>query len=224
MKRHTCFAILVMLLMVLIIPAIAVADTIMLNSNLSSNESNNKSGGNVKIEWPHPEWQQNGVDYFWISYADTGYPPGDIPHANWPADATIPGEPTAIFYESFVLPYDYNAGSIRIWADDTTGIWIGNKDSGSQDWTSLVGANPVQGQYCAEGAIGCLPSTGLTIDLGNLTAGLYALRFDTYQRQSGPFGLMYSGSIISQPVPEASSLLLFATGLGLVCLIMHRHR
>jgi hypothetical protein len=228
MKRRTCFAMLVMSLTVLMIPSIALADTIILNSDLSGNESNNISSGNVRILWPHPMWQPNGVDYFWISYADTGYPPSNAPTPNdpWPADATIPGKPTAIFYESFVLPYDSNTGSIKVWADDTTGVWIGGRSSGNQGylWTSLVSANPVQGIYCADGPIGCVPGNGLSIDLTNLTAGLYTLKFDAYQRQSGPFGIMYTGSIDSQPVPEASSLILLATGLGLVGLIICRHR
>jgi hypothetical protein len=230
MKRRTCFALFIMSLTVLMIPAIAVADTIILNSDLSRNESNNISSGNVKILWPHPEWQPNGADYFWISYADTGYPPDypdgtPRPHDPWPADATIPGEPTAIFFESFVLPYDNNTGSIRVWADDTAGVWIGNKNSGDPSylWTLLVAANFKKGPYCADGPIGCMPDNGLTIDLGSLTTGLYALRFDAYQLRNGPFGIMYTGSIDSRPIPEPSSLLLLATGFGLICLIVHRH-
>jgi hypothetical protein len=228
MKRRTCFAMLVMSLTVLMIPAIALADTIILNSDLSGNESNNISSGNVRVLWPHPMWQPNGVDYFWISYADTGYPPSNAPTPNdpWPADATIPGQPTAIFFESFILPYDSNTGSIKVWADDTTSVWIGSKSPGAQDylWAMLVGANPVQGPYCATSPIGCVPSNGLTIDLGNLTAGSYELRFDVYQRYFGPFGLMYSGSINSNPVPEPSTLLLFAAGFGLICMTVLRHR
>ena len=124
-------------------PAIAVADTITLNSDLI-NESNNITGTNVKITWLHPEWEPNGVNYFWISYADTGYPPGDIPHATWPDNASIPGDPTAVFLESFVLPYQNNTGSITVWADDTASVWIGSDNS----WTLLKEANPVQGLYC----------------------------------------------------------------------------
>jgi hypothetical protein len=240
MITRSGFAILLLLLAALALPAMAVADTILLNSDLY-NESNNITGNNVRITWLYPldisgqhGWQPNGADYFWVSYADTGYPPSNVnaPSPDWPPDVPdpivlpSPNQPTAIFYESFILPYEINTGSVTVWADDTARVYLGSRKKAGTGylWTLLWDANPIQDSNCAKGPIGCEPSEGLTINLTDLDlrAGDYQLRLDAYQRDEGPFGVMYGGSIESQPVPELSSLLLLATGLGAVCLAMRR--
>jgi hypothetical protein len=229
-------AIFLLSLVALMIPAAAIADTIQLNSDLW-NEENNRTGTNSKILWPYPlddsghGWQPNGADYFWISYADTGYPPG-APPPDWPSDVPNPivlpwpEEPTAVFYETFILPYTINTGAVTVWADDTARVYLGRKreSSGDYHWKLLWDANPIQDSFCADGKIGCEPGEGLNINFNglHLWAGDYRLRIDAYQRNDGPFGIMYGGSIESQPVPELSSLFMLATGLAAVCLALRR--
>ncbi len=240
--RSSVYIQLIIILVLLAIPSIALADSIFLNSDLF-NESNNRAidNKNVKIAAPYPlygtddGWQQNGSDYFWVSYADTGYPEycyQGTENPLWPVDVPDPivlpnpNPPTAIFYESFSLPFNLNIGSVTIWADDTARVYLGNYTNGSYLWTLLADAYPIQGNYCADEPIGCRPSNGLTLDLTNLhlSAGDYQLRLDAYQRNNGPFGVLYTGSINSQPVPEPSSLLLLATGAIAVCFYARRRR
>ncbi len=234
MKKHRSFisTASLLLLAAMLCPAVATAGIIPLNSDLQ-NESNSITGANVQIKWLYPAtgsdpntgWQPNGADYFWVSYADTGYPPnpaGDSgqPPQNWPVNVPDPivlpnpNAPTATFYEYFALPYDINTGSIRIWADDTARVHL-NKKNNAGDYellTLLMDANPNQGVYCAAGSIGCTPAAAGIFDLGSLhlAAGAYQLQLDAYQRSSGPFGVLYSGSINSHPVPEPSLMLLLS--------------
>jgi hypothetical protein len=243
MRTHQWFKAFLILLAVVILPAAASADAILLNSDLSDNEWNSITGDNVRISFPHPDWMQNGTDYFWVSYQDTGYPPvpagmdsGDVvaPGTDyfrysyiWPENVIDFNSPTAIFYESFSLPYEINTGKLTIWADDTAGVYLGSRNSnGIYDFNLLAAPNPIQSDRCADGKIGCLEENGLLIDLTsyNLGAGDYQFRFETFQRGGGPFGIMYTGFMDSQPVPEPSTLLLLAGGLGCIGFLRRRKK
>jgi len=244
MRNHGSFIriTVIICLAILAIPAIAMADSIVLKSNLVNewNVRNGNTGPNVKITAPYPlsgtddGWEQNGSDYFWVSYADTGYPDEcyqGIDNPLWPSNVrgtiTLPNPepPTAVFYESFSLPYDINTGSVTIWADDTARVYLGKKDNiGDYIWTLLMDANPIQGTYCADGPIGCTPSNGQTFNFNNLhlASGDYELQLDAYQRNEGPFGVLYTGSIDSEPIPEPSSLLLLASSAAVICFLSRR--
>jgi hypothetical protein len=245
-NHHSLISIQVVIILTLLaIPSIALADSIIFKSDLN-NEGNNITGNNVQISYLYPTtggdpqtgWQSNGSDYFWVSYADTGNPPvlnNNINYSIWPADVTDPitlgnpAQPTAVFYETFSLPYDFNTGFVTIWADDTARVYINKKNNtGSYDqWALLTDANPVNGDYCANGSIGCIPANFGLFNLSelHLEAGDYQLQLDAYQRRGGPFGVLYTGSINSQSVPdvpEPSSLLLLATGAATLCFIARR--
>jgi hypothetical protein len=239
MRTHR-FIQVIIILALLAIPSIALADSIILNSDLvnesyertviTGNTTTKMSGPTVKINDPYPQigtdggWKQNESDYFWVSYDQTGYPDYCYEGENnplWPKDTPLTDPATAIFYESFTLPYDFNTGSVTIWADDTARVYLDKLNDGVDPWL-LWDVYQRQGTFCAAGAIGCIPSAGKTLDLTslNLTAGDYQLRLDVYQRNQGPFGVLYHGSINS--VPEPSSLLLLASGALALCFFVRR--
>jgi hypothetical protein len=226
MMKYKKLMLFLMVVAAITLPVAAKADTILLNSDLL-NEGNNLTGSNVQIAYPHPEWMPNGSDYFWISYQDTGYPPFPDSQDTWPENDF--DNPAAIFYESFFLPYEINTGRMTLWADDTASVYLGSMNAGGSgyDYELLQTASFHQTQYCTEGGIGCIPEAGVTLDLAalGLVSGNYQFRMDVYQLGSGPFGLMYSGSMDStQPVPEPSTLLLLSTGLGAIGLIWRRKK
>ncbi len=203
----------------------AEATSISLNSDLIS-ESNSVTGTNQAIGVA-PVWHPNGSHYFWISYADTGMP-GTISPPNVLNPITLPNPhpPTAVFYEFFTLPSSVNTGEITVWADDTTRVYIDRLETASlptsivESWL-LIDANPLQDHYCADGAIGCTTNESAIFDLSalNLPAGSYQIRLEAYQRAGGPFGVMYTGSVSSEEVPEPATLFLFGAGLATLILM-----
>jgi len=199
--------------------------TVFLNSDLHS-EFNNLTGTNVAITPVPAVWEPNGGSYFWISYDQTGF--GGIAAPNVTGAITLPNPapPTAIFYEDFTVDGPVTSGGLVVWADDTARVYI-DKVGGGQ--ILLIDANPGTGAgYCSGGVIGCLPGEGAFFNLAslNLTPGQYEVEIDAYQRNGGPFGVMYAGFLTTSTptVPEPATAGMTLLGLGAGGLWLRRRR
>lgn len=176
------------------------------------NESNSINGTNVIIN-AHPAWGSL-APYLWISYADTGSP-GSVS----PPNTTIPGSPTAIFWES--LPSQTFSVQVKVFADDTADVYL--YDLSHPTGLLLKAANPVQDGACAAGPIGCEPAEGWTSGLIAVDAAAPAnLEFRVYQRGGGPFGLLYGGT--AETVPEPGTYAMLGAGLLAVGYLARRKK
>ena len=160
-----------------------------------------------------------------------------VPSAGNPVGSSA--SPAATFYATFTLPDAFNTGSIQIWADDTAAVYLDagtiTSGDGSSGAIATIPANFTLGGNCANGPVGCTQANAGILTFGtdagqiDLGAGTYTLVIDAYQLVGGsPFGVMYSGSIDSEPtapVPEPVSYVLMGLGLaGLGILVPRRKR
>jgi hypothetical protein len=186
------------------------ATTITFASGDGVGESNSVTGVNVLIN-VHPAWEPNGVGK-WVSYADTGSP-GTVQVPN-----TSLSVPSALFYEVFDLGAGPHTANFTVWADDTATVSING--------IALAPApNPGVGANCASGPIGCTPANGFTFNLtdaSGLKTGENTITIAAYQRNNGPFGVLYEGSATSttviniQGAPETATMGLFGVGLAAI--------
>jgi len=152
----------------------------------------------------------------WISWTETGQTGGALSPPNSPGI----GSPTAIFYESFVLPYSVNAGSATFGADDTMAVYLYNALNPAG--VLLKAANWVQDSACAAGPIACEVGELETIILtGFLSQGVNTLVMEAFQRGGGPFAVIEKGEIESR-VPEPATFAVM--GLGLLGLLLAKRR
>jgi hypothetical protein len=135
----------------------------------------------------------------WVSYDAAGGAAGGVS----PSDGTV-----VIFTQLFTLPFGTNTGSVTVWADDTAQVYV--------DGLLAFAFNPVQDGACADGPIGCEPGEGGVISLSGLLAGPHALTFHVKQVAGDGYGLLYSGSVESAPVPEPATLMLLGVGLAVL--------
>ncbi len=160
-------------------------------------------GSNVLIN-PNPVWATiPGAQ--WVSYADTGTP-GTVS----PPNATIPGAPTASFFE--VLPLGTYYLTLNILADDTASVYL--EDSSHPLGLLLKAANPNQDGHCADDPIACEVGENWLGSTAVDPSGFARLRIDAYQRGGGPFGTDYNGTASTVPEPASYALL----GGGLIIL------
>jgi hypothetical protein len=209
------------LLLALLTALPALPGMVTINSDLV-NEDN--SFGTNQFIAPHPVWISGGTDiygnaYSWVSYAATGHYQLSPPNV---ADSIIlpnPNPPTATFYEYFTLTHNAIGGKVTFWADDTARIYLESKAGA----ILLREANPIQDSACAAGPIACEPLEGFEYVVGALAPGDYRFRIEAYQRGSGPFGVMYTGAIMTD-APEPGTIALFGAGLAVVAWGASRRR
>jgi PEP-CTERM motif len=197
---------------------------------MAPTESNNITGSDVILLDVAPAWAPNGqnadgMPYLWVSYADTGSNCTNLgtcpPNTTVPPDGSM-GSPTAIFKQTFDLPFASNAGSISFWADDTAAVYV--------DGVEWIPPSGVLGPACTASGIGCMADHDVTLNFGvgsglvDLGAGSHTIQIDAYQLWGGPFGVMYGGEITSSATttPEPSTYLL--GGLGAIALLIASRR
>lgn len=193
--------------MILLAASAAQASIINFGSDLV-NESNVHSsivGSNFFII-PDPAWAPVLPHGSWISYTNTGSGPGAIS----PPNTTIPGMPTAIFYEW--LPLGTYLATLNIFADDTAGVFL--EDASNPLGLLLKAPNPLQDGHCAAGQIGCEVNENWIGSFNVDPSSQARIRIEAYQRGGGPFGVMYEGT--ASTVPEPASMMLFGGGLLLL--------
>ncbi len=166
-------------------------------------EWNSRTGNNVAIT-PHAAWAVPPAGAAWVSFADTGMGTGSF----FPQNSAGLADITATFFESFWLAYENNRGTVTVWADDTARVLLNG--------VVLLDYHPALDVACASGPIGCQPGEAAGIHLdGALRQGVNILAFETYQLGGGPFGIAYSGTVMSH-APEPGSWVLLCSGLALV--------
>jgi hypothetical protein len=191
------------LVLLLVAGGTARADTVQILSQGSAADAGefNSVGPNYCIP-PVSVWESAPAGGCWVSYSLDTSP--DIYNGSF-----------VTFTQNFSLPFGSNTGSITVWADDTTGVYL--------DGGLVFPANFSLGGACANGPIGCTPSNGGVINLNGLSAGAHTLTFDAYQLAGDGYGLLYSGSVESvTTVPEPATITLLGIGGGF--LILRRRR
>jgi len=185
----------------------AKADTIVVASS-ALNTTNNSGDPTLNID-PNPNWYGPLAGSNWVSYAITGNPSD-------PGYTVVPNGTDVIFSQTFNLSAPANGGTLSVLADDTTSVIL----NGTTIYTAALG-----GSYptCSTQPIGCLASTGATIDLSaflnDFNVGANTLSFQVYQENGSSYGLDYAGTITT---PEPGMFLM--VGLGLMGLFVMRRR
>jgi hypothetical protein len=199
---------------------LASASPVLLQSGVSAGESNNQTGTNFLIPMLEPNWTPNQEDgASWISFENTGWQPADGGSAVMTLPNATPGNPNAIFYQTFTDTAGTSlSGTITVWADDTAAVYL--------DGALLAPASYTQSTTNCSRGITCT-SDGTTITFAT-TPGTHTLTFDVYQLGGYTYGLMYDGSVIAtgeSVVPEPGPRMLQCAGtVVLTALLAIRRR
>lgn len=191
------------MLLAMLLCALAPAAIIGFGSGDGLNESNSVTAANVVIV-PHPVWGAAGSGYNWISYANTGI------GGSAPPNTTVPGTPTAVFYEK--LPMGTYAISWKARADDTAGVRL--VYTLPSPGTLLFAPNPVQDGACAAGPISCEPQEAGSGNWAVNPNSQAWLAVDLYQVGGDVAGVAYEG--FANTVPEPGSYVMIPAGLALI--------
>lgn len=180
-------------------------------------------GGSCTVEQiaAHPLWQEEnprGHGAVWVSYADTGIDGSTLAPRRGSAQNPDGQAIIMTLSETFTIGEYGGHLDLMIWADDTARVYV--------DGDPLIEPVFAQG-VCAASAIGCEPDEYGFLDLA-LAAGDHTLTIELFQVGTGstngsnPFGVLYSGEAVSNPIPEPSAALAFGVGLIAISLATRR--
>lgn len=196
------------------------ADVITLSSNgstINTGETNSSGLPTILIP-PHPAWASALDGSAWVSHVNQT---GD-PHS--PDYVVIANNVVVTFNHTFTLNGPAVAGSLTVRADDSTSVLLNGFVLASE---AVMAENGYP--TCSRFPIGCTVATQRTFTIAELSPflvnGVNTLSFGVAQRAGGSFGLNYSGSISTDPIPEPATLTLLGTSLvGLAGAVRRRRR
>jgi hypothetical protein len=149
---------------------------------------------------PHPAWQTNlpdGSSAVWVSYANTGVGAGSVSPASSAANFMMQVRETIN-----VSPINNVLLNLKVWADDTAGVYLNG---------NLIFAPNFTQNICANGPIGCQPNEFAVFNVMLAAGSTNTIDMQVYQTGGGPAGLLYTGS--TKEAPEPSTIALIAMAL-----------
>jgi PEP-CTERM motif len=193
------------------------ADVITFSSNGGPGESNSTGSPTVLIP-PHPAWASAMPGSAWVSFMTQTGDPGA-------ANYVVVAQNTVVtFNHTFTLNGPAVAGTLSVRADDSTSVILNGFVLASE---ADMAGNSYGG--CSDVPIGCTGQTQRTFTFAefspHLVNGVNTLSFGVAQRAGSSFGLNYSGSVTTDPVPEPATLTLLGSSLlGLAGAARRRRR
>lgn len=148
---------------------------------------------------PNLAWQTNlpgGSSAVWVSYANTGVGSGSVIPAN---SASFLMQVTETIN---VSPINNVLLNLKVWADDTAGVYLNG---------NLIFAPNFTNNICANGPIGCQTNEPGVFNLLLAAGSTNTIDIQVYQRGGSTFGLLYAGS--TKEAPEPSTIALIAMAL-----------
>jgi hypothetical protein len=148
---------------------------------------------------PHPAWQTNlpgGSAAVWVSYANTGVGAGSVSPAS---SASFLMQVTETIN---VSPINNVLLNLKVWADDTAGVYLNGIQIFAPNFTQNT---------CANGPIGCQPNEFAVFNVMLAAGSTNTIDMQVYQTGGGPSGLLYTGS--TKEAPEPSTIALIAMAL-----------
>jgi hypothetical protein len=183
------------------------ADVVTISSNGSAiaGETNSSGLPTVLIP-PHPAWADALAGSGWVSHMNQTGDPGA------PSYVVVAQNTIVTFDHTFTLNGPAVAGSLTVRADDSASVMLNGFVLASE---AAIEGNSYS--TCSDFPIGCTVATQRTftfIELSPyLVQGLNTLSFTVAQRAGRSFGLNYSGSISTDPIPEPATITLLGTSL-----------
>lgn len=196
------------------------ADVISISSNgtgIDAGETNSTGLATILIP-PHPAWAGALPGSDWVSHMSQTGNPGA---SNF---TSIANGTVVTFNQTFNLNGLAVSGSLTVMADDTAAVLLNGFVLANE--ADLAGNTFT---ICSDFPIGCTALTARTFTFAELSPflvdGVNTFSFRVAQRAGGAYGLNYSGSITTDPMPEPATITLLATSLvGLAGAARRRRR